>query len=194
MNAESITKPIRIIDLSRCLDCKTCERQCERRHCYQRNVRDGIRIGHFIIPYACKQCDDPLCVASCKKGAVVRDPVKGALVLDRDKCIGCGLCAKKCPFGSITMVESGRFRETKAKDGTVKKIPLKYANRCDLCKDFKKEGCRTNCPSGALMMYMPFNEVYLALPPVYRDKLCELFLNGTWVSRGSNTPAYHGHP
>lgn len=178
---EEVTKPIRIIDISKCLRCDMCEKSCAGRHGHQRNVRNGVIIGHYIIPYACKQCEVPQCADACKKGAVKRDAVNGVLYLDSDLCIGCGLCAKKCPFGSISMIETNEFRETKDKEGNIKKIPVKCANRCDMCRGYRKRGCFANCPSGSLNIHIPFNVVYLSLPPLHREKLRDLFLNGCWV-------------
>jgi len=177
---EAITKKIRIVDLSRCLLCNTCEKSCKSRHGFERNVRNGVRIGHVVMPYACKGCDDPLCMSSCRKGAIKRDEETGCLYLEKESCIGCGQCARKCPFGSILMEETGRFRETKDKEGNVKKLPVKYANRCDRCRGYRKKGCFSNCPGGVLKV-MPFNEVLKSLPPIHQEKLKKLFLNGSWM-------------
>ncbi|MBI4687523.1 MAG: 4Fe-4S dicluster domain-containing protein [Nitrospirae bacterium] len=173
---ENITKPIRVIDLRLCLLCNTCEKSCAGRHCFQRNVRNGVRIGHFILPYACKQCDEPQCIKSCKKGAVKRDDASGVLYLDKNVCVGCGLCAKKCPFNSISIVEAGSKGDSEK--------PAKYANRCDLCRGYQKKGCFTNCPSGALKL-LPFNMVYLSLPSLYKKKLAALFLIGCWLAENN---------
>jgi len=175
-----ITKLIRIVDLRQCLQCDTCERSCAGRFINQRNVRNGIKIGHIIIPYACKQCDNPKCIESCKKDANRKNVSTGAVYLDRELCIGCGACARKCPFNSITMEISGKFRDSKDKDGNIKKIPIKYANRCDLCSDYKRRGCFMNCPSGTLKM-LPFNLLLQSLHPSHQIKLKELFINSCWI-------------
>lgn len=184
LKLEAITKEIRIINLSECLRCYTCEKSCTGRHGHQRNVRDGVRIGHIVIPYACKQCDEPQCMSACKKGAINRDADTGVLYLSKEKCIGCGACARKCPFKSIIMDETGSYKIIQDKEGNTKQAPITYANRCDLCRKYNKRGCFTNCPSGALKM-VPFNEVLLMLPQLHREKLKALFLNGTWIRSAS---------
>lgn len=135
-------KNIRKVDLTKCFNCYTCEKACEKRHDYQRNVRNGKREGHFVLPIACRQCSDPVCVKSCKLGAHIRE--NGISYIIKDKCIGCGLCAKKCPFGSIVIVEL----KEKPKKG--QKRPKKIANKCDLCRGYKNRACFSSCPSSAL--------------------------------------------
>ena len=183
---EEITKLIRVVDLTKCLECNLCEKSCARRHGYHRNVRNGIKIGHFVIPYACKQCDNPPCASSCKQGAIKRND-KGILYHDKDLCMGCGLCAKKCPFNSIILQESGKFREVITKDGSLEKKPIRHVHRCDRCRGHKKNACNANCPSGAQQKYVPFNVFYFSLPPIFRKKLVQYFLNGHWIMEGQDT-------
>lgn len=43
------------------------------------------------------------CIDRCNVNAITAEKNE-ATVINREKCIGCGLCASTCPTGSITMV------------------------------------------------------------------------------------------
>ncbi len=46
------------------------------------------------------------CEAACPKGAItVGEPITNLPVVDKDKCIGCGLCVAKCPGQAIFLVD-----------------------------------------------------------------------------------------
>jgi Fe-S-cluster-containing dehydrogenase component len=68
------------------------------------------------IPHLCAQCHDYPCVEACPVGALSVDNATGAVLVDRDKCTGCGVCIHKCP-GNIPFLHP--------KDGK--------ATICDLC-------------------------------------------------------------
>jgi Fe-S-cluster-containing dehydrogenase component len=57
----------------------------------------GGDIQHLSL--ACRHCDLSPCVTGCPTGALARDPATGAVVINRDICIGCHSCAVACPFG-----------------------------------------------------------------------------------------------
>ena len=66
-----------------------------------------------VIPSACDKCEDNVyevtnqcrgcvakaCVAACPKGAI--SIVDGKSVIDREKCIRCGICKAACPYDAI---------------------------------------------------------------------------------------------
>ena len=74
------------------------------------------RIVHF--PKSCLHCDDAPCVTVCPTGASYKRAEDGIVLVDEDKCIGCGLCAWACPYGA---------REMDLAAGVMKK--------CTLCVD-----------------------------------------------------------
>lgn len=69
------------------------------------------------------------------KGSVTVDPIVS--VVEQDKCIGCGLCASLCPFGSIEMI--------KGEDG--KRKARTIAASCKACGI-----CSSHCPTFAIAM------------------------------------------
>lgn len=70
------------------------------------------------MPKSCLHCDDAPCVTVCPTGASYKRSKDGIVLVDEDKCIGCGLCAWACPYGA---------REMDIAAGVMKK--------CTLCVD-----------------------------------------------------------
>lgn len=103
------------IDVSRCTGCKTCEMACRdayhlgkapsfRRVCEYAGGswiadKDAWRHNVFVyhVSVACNHCDDPICQQVCPSGAM-RKHEDGFVVLDSERCIGCGSCAFACPY------------------------------------------------------------------------------------------------
>lgn len=59
------------------------------------------RTVHF--PRSCLHCEDAPCVPVCPTGASYKREADGIVLVDEDKCIGCGLCAWSCPYGAREM-------------------------------------------------------------------------------------------
>ena len=95
---------------------------------------------HF--PKSCLHCDDAPCVTVCPTGASYKRGEDGIVLVDEDKCIGCGLCAWACPYGA---------REMDLAAGVMKK--------CTLCIDRiynetlrevdRVPSCVRTCPANA---------------------------------------------
>lgn len=98
------------------------------------------RIVHF--PKSCLHCEDAPCVTVCPTGASYKRASDGIVLVDEEKCIGCGLCAWACPYGA---------REMDLAAGVMKK--------CTLCVDriynetFEEvdrvPACVRTCPANA---------------------------------------------
>ncbi len=90
-----------VIDLDKCIHCDECEDACERRHGHSRMNRKGMVVGNISIATACRQCQDPVCML-CSRAGIARHP--NGEVYITESCIGCGICAERCPYGAISIV------------------------------------------------------------------------------------------
>jgi len=132
-----------LIDLTTCTRCDECVRGCADAHGGQpKFIREGQRYRNFLIPTACYQCTDPVCMMDCPTGAITRGVGTLEVTINEPTCIGCGNCATRCPWGNITMRET----EEKRPDGK----PVELAAKCDLCLG-RPEGpaCVQMCPHGS---------------------------------------------
>ena len=103
-----------LIDLDRCTRCGDCVRACVNTHQdgYSRLFLEGPRFDRFLVPSACRQCLNPSCMIGCPVGSIQRG-ANGQIEI-RDWCIGCGLCARQCPYDSIQMHDVGLIPENAA--------------------------------------------------------------------------------
>jgi CRP-like cAMP-binding protein/Fe-S-cluster-containing hydrogenase component 2 len=132
-----------LIDLATCTRCDECVRGCANAHEGQpRFIREGNKYRNWLVPTACYQCTDPVCMMDCPTGAITRSVGTLEVQINPATCIGCGNCAGRCPWGNITMVEQEELRP----DG--KHVEL--ASKCDLCFG-RPEGpaCVQMCPHGS---------------------------------------------
>ncbi|SJZ67755.1 4Fe-4S dicluster domain-containing protein [Megasphaera cerevisiae] len=98
-----------------CIGCRTCMIACVVNHTgkrifeidpnsYDFNPRIHIvKNKNVTKPVQCHHCPKPKCLEACPFDVISLG--KDSVILDEDRCTGCGFCAKACPFGAITMAE-----------------------------------------------------------------------------------------
>lgn len=127
------------VDLEKCTGCKICELICsfKKNHAFNpKTSRVQVVTSYPPIigyPVVCIQCQEAPCIPSCPAKALRRDEATSAIVLDEEKCTGCGLCVKECPYSAISMDE-----------------PHKKPLICDLCQG--EPECVKWCHFGALKL------------------------------------------
>ncbi len=120
-----MSRYVMAIDATRCINCKACILACQQRNGvpyeYSRNwVRETpdtmALLGMSYQPGACMHCDNPLCVDACPTHATYKAG-DGSVVIDPDRCIGCGGCIEACPY-----------------DARYKNPLTGIADKCDYCR------------------------------------------------------------
>jgi Fe-S-cluster-containing dehydrogenase component len=97
---------------------------------------DGEEVGKaFFVPKLCNHCKYSPCTQLCPVGASYRSP-DGVMLVDEERCIGCGYCVQACPYGS-------RFIHPQTH----------VASKCTFCYHRITKGlrpaCVEACPTGA---------------------------------------------
>jgi CRP-like cAMP-binding protein/Fe-S-cluster-containing dehydrogenase component len=144
MEAQSLL----VLDLQNCTRCDACVNACADAHDgVTRLVREGLRFENFLVATSCRQCRDPLCMVGCPVGAIRR---RNSLeVIIEDWCIGCGLCARNCPYGNINLHPFEVRVEDLENHGRKKAVLQQKATSCDLCTHLKEPSCVYACPHDA---------------------------------------------
>jgi CRP-like cAMP-binding protein len=144
MEAQSLL----ILDLENCTRCDACVDACADAHDgVTRLVREGLRFENYLVATSCRQCRDPLCMLGCPVGSIRR---RNSLeVIIEDWCIGCGLCARNCPYGNINLHPFDVMVEDLERLGRKKAVVQQKATSCDLCTHLKEPSCVYACPHDA---------------------------------------------
>ena len=147
------------VEPEKCTGCRLCENVCS---IYHEKVSNPSRARIHIVkwedaglylPMVCQQCETPICETVCPMGAIKRDAKTGALLIDKDLCVGCNLCVMFCPLGGVII---GKNREIL---------------KCDLCGGDPL--CVKFCIPGALQ-YIDANAINLRKRRIAAEKFSEL--------------------
>ncbi len=113
-----------VMDLRRCVGCQACVVACKSENKVPLGVfRTVVQVqesGHMekddagivitengnyapnvkksMLPLMCNHCEIPACVAACPVKATFKRQ-DGVVLIDYQKCIGCGTCIQACPYG-----------------------------------------------------------------------------------------------
>ena len=156
-----------IVDIDRCWGCKACQVACKREHglapedfkpveVFRVENEQENRVRCDFLPVACQHCDAAACVEVCPRKALVRTG-EGAIRVEEDLCVGCGLCFKKCPYGAIGLkIVNGKRKAVK----------------CDLCMERRERGflpaCEQHCLGGVFTSCTAAEKETLLEPYPYR--------------------------
>jgi formate dehydrogenase iron-sulfur subunit len=92
---------------------------------------------------SCFHCKKAACEKVCPESAISYTEF-GSVVIDHDKCVGCGYCVENCPFEVISL------KTYKDKNGK----EYRKSQKCTMCTDRLEEGlqpaCVTTCHTDAL--------------------------------------------
>lgn len=130
-------RSIIITNFDLCTGCSICRLACSEEKTGAYNPRlallDVVMKEEGLIhePVVCRQCQNAYCQKVCPTEAITRNETTGALIIDEEKCSGCGLCVKYCYVKAIQLSRVA-----------------KKALKCDLCGG--DPACVNACPTGAL--------------------------------------------
>lgn len=155
-----------VVDLRKCIGCQSCVVACKAEHntptgILQTNVLER-ELGKFpnvvrvFLPVLCNHCEEPTCVEVCPSQATTKRE-DGVVMVDFQKCIGCGACVEHCPYHARVLVQDNRTLFPDGKTAFEKpvhqKIPGQVALKCDFCffrvDKGKQPACVEVCPTQA---------------------------------------------
>jgi Fe-S-cluster-containing hydrogenase component 2 len=142
------------LDLTKCTRCDECTKACIQQHGIEshgqpitRLLREGLRFGDFLVATACRSCKDAYCMIGCPVDAIHRG--KHQQIVIEDHCIGCGLCARNCPYDNISMQPNSldlMEAEDPERPGQTRQVARAKAATCDLCDaDGQEERLAPRC-------------------------------------------------
>lgn len=128
-----------------CTGCHLCEMVCSAQHFGEfAPTRARIRVSNHPLQgksevIACFSCPKAPCIAACPQEAISRPAPRQPLVIDLEKCDGCGghpACVPACPYGAMCF-----------------DAPTQKALACDLCGGDPQ--CVRFCYPGAVAFQSP---------------------------------------
>jgi len=152
-----MTKYAMGLDVTRCVGCQTCVVACQMEH----NTRPGIawatvdaaetgvwpETDRTYVPRGCQHCADAPCVAACPTGASIQRE-DGIVVVDYEKCIGCGLCLPACPYGARQLSDQDVWHFGAAEPAPYEAYGVQRVNvaeKCVFCAERLDAGKNPRC-------------------------------------------------
>jgi molybdopterin-containing oxidoreductase family iron-sulfur binding subunit len=159
-----------VFDLRRCIGCNACVVACKQ----ENSLPDGVfftktlseeygvypAANRVYIPTLCNHCEDAPCEKVCPSGATyTRDD--GIVMVDDDKCIGCGSCAVACPYDQRSQMDADNLKDgmygngnlTAFEKGGYGRWTPGTITKCDFCSQRVDAGlepaCVVTCPTDA---------------------------------------------
>lgn len=93
-------------DVEKCIGCQSCAMACADTYQLDKAYRsvynyttevDGKELD-YNVSVGCSFCGNAACIKVCPTGAMHKTEDFGHVLVDADKCIGCGYCAMACPY------------------------------------------------------------------------------------------------
>jgi formate dehydrogenase iron-sulfur subunit len=168
-----------LIDETRCVGCRMCEKACAEAHGLPGPALGGESVfeklrtttesqltvvnryktptDEFFAKKQCMHCIQPACVAACLTQAMHKTK-EGPVLWDESKCMGCRYCMLACPFD----VPKFEYRQA------VPKI-----RKCNMCWDRiqagKRPACVEICPAEAILFGKRSDLIEVARKRIYEQ-------------------------
>ena len=147
------------IDYEKCVACKACEIACAIEHhpdksllslVGDKNSHSNVKViavENINFASSCRHCDPAYCVDACPSGALKRDKLMNAVIVDPYMCKACAMCAMVCPFDAITFKKT--YNSPFGRD---------HAIKCDFCIERIKKGLNPACVDACKTKALVFAE------------------------------------
>jgi formate dehydrogenase iron-sulfur subunit len=163
-------KYVKLVDVTKCDGCRACMVACKNWNdlpaepeafqgsnqshakvtAHTWNVLEFIEhenskgnLDYLFRHSSCFHCHEAACEKVCPENAISYTDF-GTVVVDHDKCVGCGYCVQNCPFDVISLAT---YKDKNGKE-------YRKASKCTMCTDRLEEGmqpaCVTTCHPGAM--------------------------------------------
>lgn len=147
-----MAKFVRVIDTARCFGCRSCVAACAVENHFTPespwNVMVEYESGHYpnvarnFVTMNCMHCEQPSCKAACDAAGfkAISKNEFGVVLVDYDKCTGCGYCATTCPYGvpqlngaKVEQLYPGTEKTAYEKMGNLSPLHRKKAGTVEKC-------------------------------------------------------------